>query len=198
MLDDKGVKYRETITAPPAENLLKMVRDLSVVTVNDGEPKVLMTDYELLCNVVHPSMGGFQLYSSPELLDSTMTFSYTEIGRGTGRLTLRGQHPNETTPTSFGTFAHSICRAASTSLQVYVSVLTSLVAIADDIAITAEVEPHTLHRTWRYPTQRESSTCGCLWSQYDSCRHAWGSEGPTVPLSFDLRLDPFRNPGRKP
>lgn len=197
ILEQRRIKFRKEVESKPPRSLVDLVRSLSKRSTTRGSSTSLINDYELLCNVVHPSMGGFRLYSSPELSDSTQLFSYTEVGRkkGVSRYSDRDVSATEATP--FGMFATSICTSAIAGVQIYVDILAWLVAIADDIALTTDVEKYTLHRSWRYPETGINTVCQCGWGRLGDCHHEWGCNGPVMPESFEVSVNHVRAVRRK-
>ena len=190
ILEQRRIKFRTEVESKPPRTLVDLVRSLSKRSTINGSSTSLISDYELLCNVVHPSMGGFRLYSSPELSDSTQLFSYIEVGRTKGRSRYKDGEVSATEATPFGMFATSICTSAIASVQVYVDVLAWLVAIADDIALTTDVEKYTLHHSWQYPKTGISAGCLCGWGRLEACHHEWGNDGPAMPESFEVSVNP--------
>ena len=189
-LRNQGIKLREETVPELPKNIIGLVRDLSGATTILNNGSSVMMDYELLCNVVHPSMGGFRLYSSAELTDPTYGFSYTEMGRGKGVSSYVAEDGQEVLP--FGRFAHAISQSAISCTSIYIEILSKLVMIADDIALTADVKKYTFHESWRYPTSSKVGSCDCEWSKIDDCKHEWGSISPTVPSEFKVSLAPIR------
>ena len=194
-LRERGLKFRDQATSSPQEPITSLVRKLSTAVSISSDDGTLIQDYDLLSNVVHPSLGGFRLYSSADLSDHTSMFSYTQIGRGLERTRHRNGNNEDADVTTFGHFAHSICRSALVGSQMYLSVLGWMLAIADDIALTAGVEELTLHKTWRYPINAKNERCSCEWGRRNACVHLWDHEGPSIPTSFEFSLKPeMRNP----
>ena len=75
----------------------------------------------------------------------------------------------------------------------YVSVLEFMTAIGDDIALTANIEPLSFHRTWRYPKVLKDIECLCVWKDLDGCDHQWGVSGPQLQDKFEIDLRPQNN-----
>lgn len=196
LLDDFNIKYRKEITAKPKDvhgaPMSPLVRNLSNATTLKNSKESLMSDYELLCNVVHPSIGSFFLYSTSPVSDPLYGFSYTEVGRDRGGRWLgrerqgsgRELSPNEITGSAISESMYVVG-------HVFIEILDWLTAIGDDMALTAGIEKLSLHRTWRYPNQVSEVECLCVWSQLaGKCVHVWGSIGPQMKREFevDVRL----------
>jgi hypothetical protein len=194
LLKSYGLEYRDQTHREPG-SIVGTVRELSKAITVDGEGHVLMESYELLCNIVHPSMGGFRLYSSPELMDQTRMFSLVRFGRRRGRVRYsKAEVPDVDILTAFGHFTRAISQAAVVSAIITMRLIETLTAVADDIAITADVERLTLHKSWRYPTSTQNGLCGCLLGVQDQCNHEWGADGPGVPSGFEVALSSIQRP----
>ena len=74
--------------------------------------------------------------------------------------------------------------------DIFVSILEYMTAIGDDIALTANIEPLSFHKTWRYPRAIKDIECLCTWKELGGCDHTWGVSGPQVPEKFELDLLP--------
>lgn len=194
LLDHFNLSYRQEITAIPkdvhGETLSQLVRNLSKATQIKCSKETLMSHYELLCNVVHPSIGSFFLHSTSPVSDSLYGFSYTEVGRDRGgrRIGKVNQEDNrELSP--YEITGNAISESMYVVGNVFTEILDWLTAISDDMALTAGIEKLTLHRTWRYPNQISEAECLCVWNQLaGECIHLWGSDGPKIKREFEVDL----------
>ena len=189
------INHRVEITNEPGERPLQLVRDLDKKIILSNCYITLKTGYELLCNVVHPSLGSFQLFSGQTGTDTTYGYHHIVVGRGRGRTTRRSTDPLVNGEiSSYGIFCNSISESMVIATSAYVSILEFMTAIGDDIALTANIEPLSFFKTWRYPKQLEDIECLCAWKSLDGCDHQWGVSGPQLRNKFEIDLGP---PNRK-
>ena len=145
----------------------------------------------MLCNVVHPSLGSFQLFSGTPKSDGTYGFHHISIGKKKGRS--RNESNDPLIPeeiSSYGIFCTAISESMVLASEIFVSILEFMTAIGDDIALTAKIEPLSFHKTWRYPKVIEGIECLCTWKDSGGCDHTWGVSGPKVQEKFVLDLLP--------
>ena len=91
---------------------------------------------------------------------------------------------------SYGIFCTAISESMVLASDIFVSILEYMTAIGDDIALTANIEPLSFHKTWRYPRAIKDIECLCTWKELGGCDHTWGVSGPQVPEKFELDLLP--------
>lgn len=183
-----NISIRSELTAK-VENPTKLVRELSKSIILANASATLIHDYELLCNIVHPSLGSFQLFSSTPLAHFSYGWSLTKVGLGTGSPRIKSRNPlfdGNISPN--GIFANSISEAMFIASNIELTVLSWLVAIGDDISLTAGVESVTNYKTWRYPKVLTDIECLCTWNELGGCDHSWGVEGPQIPQNFKFDL----------
>lgn len=143
------------------------------------------TDYEWLCNVVHPSIGTTYVYSSEPFMHATKTHMdrlWTE------RPTMVIGRQGATDP---GHVETTVARSATTALANAVKVARSTLRVVDDIALTTDAPSLYRRPQFRgiHPAQRnEPCPCGSgLKSK--RCPHLWGQPAPDLPERFDATLD---------
>jgi hypothetical protein len=185
------IDFRREVTNEPSKLPAVLVRELDKRVALLNSSRTFKTDYELLCNIVHPSLGSFQLFSGSPISDATYGFHYIEIGKNRSRKRI---NPNDLSSSdeisSYGVFCTAISESMVIASEIFVSILEFLTAIGDDIALTANIEPLSLHRTWRYPKVLKDVECLCTWKDLDGCDHQWGVRGPQVPSKFEIDLRP--------
>jgi hypothetical protein len=192
------INYRVEITNEPGERLSQLVRDLDKKIILSNCYITLKTGYELLCNVVHPSLGSFQLFSGQTGTDPTYSYHHIVVGRGRGRIRNKSTDPlTNGEISSFGIFCNAISESMAIASSAYVSILEFMTAIGDDIALTANIEPLSFFKTWRYPKQLEDIECLCSWKNLDGCDHQWGVSGPQLRNKFEIDLQPSNKSRKK-
>jgi hypothetical protein len=191
VLKDFEIEYRREATNVPGKLPSVLVRELDKRIVLLNSSSTFKTDYELLCNVVHPSLGSFQLFSGAPGSDATYGFHHIVVGKGSGRTRITSNDPLiDGEISSFGIFCNAISESMVIASDVYVSILEFMTAIGDDIALTANIEPLSFHRTWRYPKVLKDVECLCSWKDLDVCDHQWGVSGPQLRGKYEIDLRP--------
>ena len=185
------IDYRREVTNEPGKLPAELVRELDKRITLLNNSRTFKTDYELLCNIVHPSLGSFQLFSGSPNSDATYGFHHIVVGKGSGRTRNTSNDPLiDGEISSFGIFCNAISESMVIASDVFVSILEFMTAIGDDIALTANIEPLSFFKTWRYPKGLEDVECLCTWKDLDGCDHQWGVRGPQVPSKFEIDLRP--------
>ena len=185
------IDYRREVTNEPGKQPTQLVRELDKRIVSLDSSMSLKADYELLCNVVHPSLGSFQLFSGTPKSDSTYGFHHIVVGKNRGRSRNKSDDPLIPEEiSSYGVFCTAISESMVLASDIFVSILEYMTAIGDDIALTANIEPLSFHKTWRYPRAIKDIECLCTWKELGGCDHTWGASGPQVPEKFELDLLP--------
>ena len=191
LLKSFEIDYRLDVTNEPKKLPAQLVRELDERIVLSNNSMSLKTDYELLCNVVHPSLGSFQMFSRAPGTDATYGFHHVVIGKNISRV--RNKSSNSLIDeeiSSFGIFCNAISESMDIASNVYVSILEFMTAIGDDIALTANIESLSFHKTWRYPEALKDIECLCTWKELGGCDHSWGVSGPRIPSKFEIGLRP--------
>lgn len=184
LLDEFGIRFGAPLTKRPPRNLVELVRELSRALDDRYEP--LIVDYELLCNVVHPSLGGQRLYSEKELNDQTYMFNYVLVGKKNPYYLKKGSNERgrQTDWAPKAHFTEAISRSALLCVQVSLILLQELVRIADDIAATAQIAPFVFHKSWRPASLNDGRSCQCECCVSGPWSHEWFTPGPTVRRGF--------------
>ena len=191
-----NISVRQEASTKPSELPAQLVRVVDKKIILTNTLTSLKKDYELLCNIVHPSIGSFQLFSGRPGTDSTYSFHNIIVGKDRGKPITKAKDPTLSKEiSSYGIFSNSISESMFIAGNVYISILELMTAIGDDIALTANIEPLSFLKTWRYPKALRGVECLCTWKQYGGCDHSWGVGGPQVPNSFDVDLRLTRKRG---
>ena len=191
VLKSFNIDYRREVTNEPGKQPAQLVRELDKSIVLSHNFMTLRTGYELLCNVVHPSLGSFQLFSGTPKSDATYGFHHIDVGKGNGRARLKSNDPlADGEVSSFGVFCNAISESMVTASNACVSILEFMTAVGDDIALTADIEPLSFFKTWRYPKVLGGIECLCIWKDLDGCDHQWGVRGPQLREKFEIDLRP--------
>lgn len=185
-----NIKVRREVTTEPNEGLVQLVRDIDRRITLTNTLTSFKKDYELLCNVVHPSMGSFQLFSGSPVTDQTHSFHHITVGKNRGRSKNQSGDPALGQALSaYGIFGNAISESMFIAVSVYISILEFMTAIGDDISLTANIESLSLHKTWRYPKALKGIDCLCTWKEVGGCDHSWGSQGPQIPNDFNVDMN---------
>jgi len=185
------IDFRREVTNEPGKSPSKLVRELDKRIELLNGSMTFRTNYELLCNVVHPSLGSFQLFSRTPGTDLTYGFHHIVVGKNRGRTRNRSNDPLvDEEVSSYGIFCTVISESMLIASNIFVSILEFMTAIGDDIALTANIEPLSFHKTWRYPRALKNIECLCTWKELGGCDHTWGASGPQTPDKFVLDLLP--------
>lgn len=188
------IGFRREVTNEPKKTPVPLVRELNELIVLSNTFMTLKADYELLCNVVHPSLGSFQLFSGSPLSDKTYGFHHIVVGKNKGRLRNRSTNSASFDEiSSFGIFCTAISESMVIASSIFLSVLEFLTAIGDDIALTASIEQFSFHKTWRYPKALGGIDCLCTCRNFGGCEHTWGTDGPRIPTEFRIDLQISKN-----
>ena len=188
-LESLNINIRPEVTTKPVELPAQLVRSLDKRITLTNTLMTLREDYEMLCNVVHPSLGSFQLFSGRPGTDQTYSFNNIIVGKNRGRPKSKSEDPAiDEEISAYGIFINTISESMFIAVNVYISILEFMSAIGDDIALTANIEPLTLHKTWRYPKALKGVDCLCTWKEVGGCDHSWASQGPQLPANFDVDL----------
>jgi hypothetical protein len=191
VLKDYEIDYRREATNEPGKLPAVLVRELDKRVVLLNSSSTFKTDYELLCNIVHPSLGSFQLFSGTPQTDATYGFHHIVVGKNKGRTKDGSNDPLlKEEISSYGIFCTAISESMVIASNIFVSILEFMTSIGDDVALTANIEPLSIHKTWRYPKAVKGVECLCTWKQSDGCDHQWGVGGPRIPDMFEIDLRP--------
>jgi hypothetical protein len=158
-------------------NVLGPVEKLAKVT--DGD---LQTDYQLLCNVVHPSLGTTLAYGAPPMKHSTGTHSILWFSGLPLEVVELGDGRRE----AERTVQTAIAMTSTVALTVVRVVLDQALKVVDDIGLTTGAPQVAAFPYWRAlrPAPRNED-CPCRSGmKAKRCRHAWGEPVPAIASSF--------------
>jgi hypothetical protein len=157
-------------------NALGQVEKLAKAT--DGD---LETDYQWLCNTVHPSIGTTFAFSAPPLVHDTRTHSLLSFSGGPIEIrSANGAVEAERTVKT------AVARASTTALRVLTTVLDDALRIVDDVGLTSEAAALADFHYWRAlrPAERNEE-CPCRsGKKAKRCHHGWKMPAPRITESF--------------
>lgn len=160
------------------------VKRASVQTAIDKLAKVtagdLQTDYQWLCNAVHPSIGNTFVYSAPPLIDEAGTHHLLSFcGRPLVIASAKGMEAETT-------IEDAISRSVILSLDLLASVLDEALRIIDDIGMTTGAPALSSVPYWRALSEpARNDRCPCRsGKKTKNCAHGWGKPAPGVTKSF--------------
>ena len=174
--DDRASEAKAIFGKVSRTNVLGPVEKLAKTT--DGD---LQTDYQWLCNTVHPSIGTTFAFSAPPLVDQTGTHSLIyfsgvpiEIRSESGVI-----EAERTVQTAIGL-------ASMTALRVLAVVLDDALRIVDDVGLTSGAPALADFHYWRAlrPAERNQE-CPCRsGKKAKRCHHGWRMPAPRITESF--------------
>jgi hypothetical protein len=95
----------------------------------------LQHDYQWLCNVVHPSVGGFAVFSDPPISDDRETHALIRISKEVRRNKL---HLEDAPETGSVIIEEVLARMAILAVEVLEKTLDGALRVIDDIALTTK------------------------------------------------------------
>jgi hypothetical protein len=139
-------------------------------------------DYQLLCNVVHPSVGNMLAFTAPMVAHKTETVAFQYVAPFGIHFARDGQKHAETT------IVEALARSAVLAVAVLRETLDVTLRIVDDVALTTEAPTMASFRYWRMVTQKSRNVpCPCRsGKKAKSCRHAWSEPPPQVAERFKI------------
>lgn len=171
--DEKAPDAQEAFGRTKRANALSSVKRFA-----DRTPGDIQTDYQWLCNVVHPSIGAALVYSTYPHVHNSGTHSI--------RLFSNGPVQSGTTPTNPEDIARILARTSTVALEALVPTAAQILRVIDDIGLTTEVPKHATFDYWRAVTRPgPNAPCPCRSGlKSKRCRHEWGDSAPDVPRTF--------------
>ena len=143
----------------------------------DGD---LQSDYQWLCNTVHPSIGATLAFSTPLQRHKTRThsvawFSASPLEVSTEDTVLREE-----------VVESAMASAMKVGLQVALSTFEASLVLVDDVGLTTSAPSMATFPYWRSLTPSErNAPCPCRSGKRSkSCGHQWASPGPSIPTRF--------------
>jgi SEC-C motif-containing protein len=189
-LFDKRADQEKVVHAFERTHVLKQLEKLAKATSAD-----LQTDYQWLCNTVHPSVGN------------TFAFGVSDEPHPAGTHRLIGfagkQLPvSSNEDTEAGRLVQAVtARAVSASLRILTATFDAALHVVDDLGLTTRAPTVATFPYWRaLRTTNRNDPCPCRSGRkVKHCVHAWGLPGPAIPESFrDLPAPPLETAAGAP
>lgn len=174
--DDRAPQEKATWGRTSRLNILGQIEKLSKA----GCPN-LQSDYQWLCNTVHPSVGNKLAYTSPPLRHDTGTH---DIQYYCGRPT----HIEESDGSIVAdqTVGIATARGVIVAMRALRHTLDAALRVIDDLGLTSGAPALARERCWRKrATLRQNDACACRSGRIvKECRHEWGEPSPAIPQRF--------------
>ncbi len=141
----------------------------------------LQSDYQWLCNTVHPSIGNKLVYSSPPFRHDTGTHIIQYYcGRPTSIQKSDGSCVAEET------IGIALARGVTVAMRTLRHTLDAALRVIDDLGLTSGAPALAREKCWRkIAAPGENDPCPCRSGlKVRECRHEWGEPAPTIPERF--------------
>jgi len=174
--DDRAPEEKATWGRIARSNVLGQVERLGKA----GCPH-LQSDYQWLCNTVHPSVGNKLAYTSPPLQHDTKTHI---IQYYCGRPThIRNTDGSVAADQTVGI---ATARGVTVAMRALRHTLDAFLRVIDDLGLTSRAPALNRENCWRkLPASAQDDPCPCRSGlKVRSCRHVWGESAPTIPQRF--------------
>jgi hypothetical protein len=164
----------------PRANVLGAIKKLA-----KHYPGDLHTDYQWLCNTVHPSLGTTLVFSAPPMMHDTSAV----IQRWFAGVPLRVEADDAFDEKTFveRSIPSSTARCAVAGLHVLAVTMDAALRVLDDIALTTRAPMFAEFTYWRALRQEgRNEPCACRSGRKTKhCDHAWGGQSPFIPSTFE-------------
>ena len=133
-------------------------------------------DFQLLCNVVHPSVGNFLGFALPIVEHESSSHILLGVsGKSTAIETSEGPQHQVAVPLAVG-------RTIARSSHVLLVAVRDALRVLDDVALTTRAGKLSVHTYWRaIRVADRQALCPCRSGERAyRCRHAFGEPGPTI------------------
>jgi hypothetical protein len=162
------------------QNVLTQIEKLARAT--DSQ---LQTDYQLLCNVVHPSVGGMLVFTTPILLHESHANIFQWVcGAGAYIQRSSGEVSRVTE------IQEALARSTILAATVLERTLDEALKVVDDIGLTTKAPKMASFSYWRNLGKAHGrASCPCrsgLKSKH--CLHRWTDPAPAISERFPMVL----------
>jgi hypothetical protein len=157
------------------KNALSHVDKLAKVV--DGD---LQSDYQWLCNTVHPSIGATLAFSTPLQPHKTRTHSVAWFSSSPVEVRLQDAVLREPF------IEPAMTSVMEVGLHVALQSFEASLALVDDVGLTTGAPSMAIYPYWRNlaPSDRNQA-CSCgSGKKWKACGHRWGESGPSIPAEF--------------
>jgi hypothetical protein len=184
---DKAPEAADVFGRQPRGNVLTAVDKLA-----KHYPGDLQTDYQWLCNTVHPSLGTAPVFSAPPLSHGTGT----HVQRWFAGVPLRLESLNTDSFDEEEFVERSVlaatARASVAALHVLTVSMDAALRVVDDIGLTTGAPALADFAYWRaLAPGATNEACPCRWGQKaKSCIHECGESAPGVRETFTNPVEP--------
>ena len=181
--DDRAPEEKATWGKTSRSNVLGQVEKLG----NAGCPH-LQSDYQWLCNTVHPSVGNKLAYTSPPLRHETGTHT---IQHYCGRPT--SIRESDGSVVADQTVGIATARGVTVAMRTLRNTLDAALRVIDDLGLTSGAPALAREKVWRrIQALGQNDPCPCRSGlKVKKCRHQWGGSAPAIPQRFcDGNLPP--------
>ena len=168
----------------PRSNVLTQIEKLAHAT-----DYPLQRDYQWLCNVVHPSVGGFLAFALPFMPHPSKTHYFQIVSEGPMTV---GKMEDTASSVSFRvggerTIQEAIARAATFAVEVLEKTLDDALKVIDDIGLTTKAPQMASFKYWRNQiAKRGNASCPCRSGRKAKhCLHRWRDPAPMIVERFD-------------
>lgn len=174
--DDRAPELKRLWGRVERSNVLGQVEKLAKAVSGDLE-----SDYQWLCNTVHPSIGNTFAFSAPPFMHETGTHMITWFAGHPIHIERGGEVIAETTVET------ATARAADVATRTLRLTLDSALRTIDDLGLTTGAPAIAREPYWRNLTaRRKDEPCPCRSGRNArDCRHKWGDPAPPYPSRFD-------------
>ncbi len=161
-------------------NVLTTINKLARAT----DPTV-QSDYQWLCNAVHPSIGGLLAFASPMLVHKSQMYAFQTIAPFPISI-LYSRNPDKRIVEE--TIEVALVRAATLAVDVLTRTLDDALKIIDDVALTSGAPQVASFSYWRKIAQKgQNSLCPCRSGRkVRHCQHRWSDTPPEVVERFGI------------
>jgi len=181
--DAKAPEAAEVFGRYPRTNVLGAIEKLAKRYRGD-----LQTDYQWLCNTIHPSLGTALVFAAPPLVHETGMV----MQRWLAGVPLRIDSHAAFDEAEFveRSIASATARAAIAALNVLTLTLDAALRVIDDIGLTTGAPGFADFAYWHMLKRGgRNDPCPCRSGQKSkNCIHEWSAPAPAVPESFEAEL----------
>ena len=175
--DNKVPDLAEMYKSLPRTNVLGLIEKLQRATSD-----AVQRDYQWLCNVAHPSVGGMLAFAAPMMAHNTGTCGFQWVAPFATHIAGGGQTLAETT------IDEAVARSATLAVTVLLETLDVTLRIIDDVALTTGAPTMASFSYWRMVSQKSrNALCPCRSGRkVKNCAHGWAEEPPQVVKRFKV------------
>jgi hypothetical protein len=178
--DKRSPEYEQTYGHMKRQNVLTQIEKLARVT--DSR---LQTDYQLLCNIVHPSIGSMLVFTAPMLLHESHANIFQWVcGVGAHIQRSSGEVSRVTE------IQEALARSSILATTVLERTLDEALKVVDDIGLTTNAPKMASFSYWRNLRRAHGgASCPCRSGlKSKDCLHRWTDPAPAISERFPVVL----------